>query len=240
MNQTHSVYILLSDTGSLFTRTIKQYTHAPYNHASIAFDADLSDIYSFGRKHPLNPVYGGFVREDLYHRYFRYFPQTTCALYELRVDERTAKKIKRVVDVFQTKPKRYTYNYVGLLGVVFNYPIEITASYFCSQFVAEVLRRAGVVLWDKPSALVTPEDFRKAPELHLIYEGKLSDYGVVQTHIQEMNEKKACRPFGRGLIRGMKEKIIEPHHQKVNQITALFIQKIKFEDVIGKSNQKKK
>lgn len=240
MNRTHSVYILLTDTGSLFTRTIKQYTHAPYNHASIAFDGDLSEIYSFGRKHPLNPVYGGFVREDVYHRYFRYFPHTTCALYELQVDARTAQKIRRVIEVFQTKPKRYTYNYVGLLGVVFNYPIEITASYFCSQFVAEVLRRAGVILWDKPSALVTPEDFRKAAGMQLIYEGKLSDYAVVQAHIQEADEKKACYPLGRGLFRGMKEKILEPYPQKISEMTALLAQKIRFEDVLGKDNKKKK
>lgn len=240
MGETQAIYILLTDTGSLFTRAIKQYTHAPYNHASVAFSEDLQEMYSFGRKHPLNPVYGGFVREDVYQRYSRYFPQTTCALYKLQVDTRTAKKVKRVVEVFQTKPSRYTYNFVGLFGVVFNYPIEITASYFCSQFVAEVLKRSGVQLWDKPPALVTPEDFRKNEQLQLIYEGKLLDCPTIQSHLVEMDEKKGCYPIGKGFVRGLKEKIIEPQHQKIAHMMSQFTQKIKFEDVLGRENKKKK
>ena len=44
------VYILLTDTGTLFTKSIKTYTKAPYNHASISFDVGLEELYSFGRK----------------------------------------------------------------------------------------------------------------------------------------------------------------------------------------------
>ena len=50
-----NVYILLTDTGSLFTRLIKRFTNSPYNHVSIAFDKSLNTLYSFGRKHPYNP-----------------------------------------------------------------------------------------------------------------------------------------------------------------------------------------
>lgn len=240
MGEKDKIYILLTDTGSLLTRAIKQYTQAPYNHASIAFSKNLDEMYSFGRKYPINPVYGGFVREDVYQRYARYFPNTTCALYELQVDERTTEKIKRVIEVFQTKPSRYTYNFMGLIGVVFNYPIEITASYFCSQFVAEVLKRAGVVLWDKPTALVTPEDFRQNEHFRLVYEGALLHYPVIQEKLIEINEKKGCYAIGKGFFRGLKEKIIEPPHQKFAQMMSLFIQKTRFEDLLGKQNEKKK
>ena len=34
------VYILLTDTGTLFTKLIKLYTKKPYNHASISFDSE--------------------------------------------------------------------------------------------------------------------------------------------------------------------------------------------------------
>jgi hypothetical protein len=55
------VYILLTNTGSFLTKLIKLYTKKPYNHASIAFDYELSEVYSFGRKTARNPVIGGFV-----------------------------------------------------------------------------------------------------------------------------------------------------------------------------------
>ncbi|MDU5946686.1 MAG: hypothetical protein E6Z15_06375, partial [Paenibacillus macerans] len=47
MDGERSVYILLTNTGTLFTRVIKGYTGAPYNHASISFDRELSELYSF-------------------------------------------------------------------------------------------------------------------------------------------------------------------------------------------------
>ena len=59
------VYILLTDTGTLFTKLIKLYTKKPYNHASISFDLELLEVYSFGRKTARNPFIGGFVKEDV-------------------------------------------------------------------------------------------------------------------------------------------------------------------------------
>ena len=55
MTDERSIYILLTNTGTLFTRVIQTYTRAPYNHASISFDRELTELYSFGRKHPSNP-----------------------------------------------------------------------------------------------------------------------------------------------------------------------------------------
>ncbi|USK36883.1 hypothetical protein LIS77_13090 [Cytobacillus firmus] len=57
------IYILLTDTGTLFTRLIKLYTKKPYNHASISIDPELKEVYSFGRKTAKNPFIGGFVKE---------------------------------------------------------------------------------------------------------------------------------------------------------------------------------
>lgn len=82
------VYILLTDTGTLFTKSIKKYTKAPYNHASIAFDPTLKEMYSFGRKNPSNPINGGFVKEDVYTGTYSKYPDTTCVIYKLEVSNR--------------------------------------------------------------------------------------------------------------------------------------------------------
>ncbi|GJM70960.1 hypothetical protein HMSSN036_31760 [Paenibacillus macerans] len=92
MDGERSVYILLTNTGTLFTRVIKGYTGAPYNHASISFDRELSELYSFGRKNPNNPLNGGFVKEDIKTGTFSKYPNTTCVLYELRVTGREVEK----------------------------------------------------------------------------------------------------------------------------------------------------
>lgn len=180
---TQKVYILLSDTGTLFTKSIKKYTKAPYNHASLAFDDQLHDMYSFGRKKPNNPLKGGFVKENVLTGTYRRYPKTTCVIYELNVTERDVIKMKRLLTIFIKNKQRFLYNILGVLGVSMNEPIEFSNSYFCSQFVAEVLHRSGIELWDKLPALVTPDDFRKCERLSLIYEGKLFDYEPIKKQL---------------------------------------------------------
>lgn len=181
IKQTKSIYILLTQTGSLLNKTIKRYTDAPYNHVSIAFDISLREVYSFGRKHPRNPLYGGFVKEDVYYGTYRYFPKTTCMLFRLEVSTEEWRRIRRVVSNFQNKQQFYRYNFIGLFGIVVNYPVEFKNAYFCSQFVAEVLKRSGINLWNKPSALVTPNDFLNQETFKLIYEGNLYDFPLLLT-----------------------------------------------------------
>ncbi|MCT1398200.1 hypothetical protein M4D81_04190 [Paenibacillus sp. p3-SID867] len=176
MVEDQSVFILLTNTGTLFTKVIQGYTRAPYNHASISFNRELSELYSFGRKNPNNPLNGGFVKEDLKTGTFSKYPNTTCVIYELQVSERDIAKMKRVLQAFIRKDKKYFYNILGVLGIALKEPIEFSNSYFCSQFVAEILQRSGVRLWDKLPALVTPDDFRQSERLQLIYEGKLIEY----------------------------------------------------------------
>ncbi|MDX8362584.1 hypothetical protein [Cytobacillus sp. IB215316] len=170
------VYILLTDTGTTLNRTIKLVTHAPYNHASIALDKELNEVFSFGRKQPINPLYGGFVQEDFVKGTFSWYPETTCAIYKLEVNERIYNKMLRLIAAFKKNRKWYYYNFIGLFGVPINHPIEVPSSYFCSQFVAEILRRSGIKLFNKPSSLVSPNDFRSANKLDLVYEGKIYDY----------------------------------------------------------------
>lgn len=171
-----SVFILLTNTGTFLTRVIKSYTRAPYNHASISFNRELSELYSFGRKTPNNPLDGGFVKEDIKTGTYSRFPNTTCVIYELQVTDREVEKMKRVLHVFIRSRQKYMYNLLGLIGIALKEPVEFSNSYFCSQFVAEILQRSGIKIWNKLPALVTPDDFRQSDRFHLVYEGKLSEY----------------------------------------------------------------
>jgi hypothetical protein len=159
------VYIMLTDTGTWLNRIVKRYTHAPYNHASIGLDENLDGLYSFGRKVPTNPFYGGFVKEDVVKGTFRYYPNTKCVIYRMIVEEKEYKKIKKVIRKFEKLQKKYTFNLIGLLAVAIHKPIKRRKAYFCSQFVAEVFKQAGMDLFEKDSGLVKPDDFRKLPNV---------------------------------------------------------------------------
>jgi len=166
----HSIYVLLTDTGTVFTRTIRLFTGVQWNHASIAFDRSLRDTYSFGRRLAWNPLSGGFVKEDLTGPLFR---SATCALLRCPVTKPQYDCIRRTVLAMEQEAERYKYNLIGLFALPLNVAIEREHAFFCTEFVASVLGRNGVPLCAKQASFVTPRDILQAPVLEPVYEGPL-------------------------------------------------------------------
>lgn len=167
------IYLVLTDTGTIFTRIIKSYTRAPYNHVSVAFDAGLTEVYSFGRKHPRNPFRAGFVKEDIQSILFQ---RATCAVYSLTVTRVQYQQMKCFIKEMYVQRENYRYHLLGLLGVVLNRPLEKENAFFCSQFVATVFKECGICQFEKEVALVKPADLPVAGAFQLIYTGKLANY----------------------------------------------------------------
>ncbi len=167
------IYLLLTDTGTLFTKLIKLFTKKRYNHASIALDAELLNVYSFGRKKVHNPVQGGFVKEDVEQRFFQH---ADCAIYSLPVTESQLEQMKRFIRNIEEEEKNYRYHFLGLFGFILNKPITREKAFFCSQFVATVLMECDIMEFEKPLSLVAPFDLLEDAAWRLEYEGKLKDY----------------------------------------------------------------
>lgn len=177
MDKDYTIYILLTHSGSMFAKLINVYTRDKYTHASIALDKDLKELYSFGRLKPYNPIRAGFVQEDIINGTFGRFPKTRCALYSLKVDEIQYYKVEKNLEKFKEESKKYGYNFLGLFGAMFHHPIQRRYSYFCSQFVSEVLMNSGIKIIDKHPGLTAPMDFLCCEDLEFVYEGYLNIYG---------------------------------------------------------------
>ncbi|NRG48312.1 hypothetical protein HRF87_26880 [Bacillus sp. CRN 9] len=181
-----TIYVLLTDTNTLFTKMIKCYTKAPYNHVSIVFDEKLNEIYSFGRKYPRNPLIAGFIREDVYFGTYRYFHNTKCLFLKIEVSTKEYNRIRNIIKTFNNNRNIYSYNLLGLLGVAIQHPINKRNKYFCSQFVAEIFEKCGLNLWDITPALITPNDFFMHPSFEIVYEGRLYDYPLLDDAMLSM------------------------------------------------------
>ncbi|KGX83520.1 hypothetical protein [Pontibacillus marinus] len=210
------IYIVLTNTGTFLNKAIKSVTNAPYNHASIALDENLELLYSFGRKQPDNPFWAGFVREDFVKGTYSWYPNSTCAILRLYISEREYEKLVRLIHVFEKNHFNYQYNFIGLLGVPIKYPVEVKASYFCSQFVSEILKRSGCSLFAKPSSLVTPDDFRYHNKLEITYEGKIYDYPALRDQIQDYDPQVyKSFPFRKYMVQQIRTEIF--HQMKRNE-----------------------
>ena len=172
------IYIVLSQTNTYPARAIHFYTKEPYAHASISFDDDLEEMYSFARRGTYNPFNAGFIREDIDTGVFGRFSSTTCCVFELEITNKQYYSLRKEINVFVQNMDYYSYNYLGLLGAAFNIPIKSKQKYFCSQFVAYVLQQSKINIFDKDYSLIKPRDIRINPYLKPIYQGKLAEYRI--------------------------------------------------------------
>lgn len=169
----NNIFLLLSDTGTILNHLIKAYTKKPYNHASIAFDSQLREVYSFGRKSVRNPFIGGFVREDMNSILFQ---QAKLAVYSLTVTDAQMRQLKRYVQKIDAQKEVYHYNFLGLFGVMLNKPIKRNNRFFCSQFAAAALKESKIIDLQQDPSLIKPSDLPNLTDFQLIFEGKLKDY----------------------------------------------------------------
>ncbi|MEH7354936.1 hypothetical protein V7150_15370 [Neobacillus drentensis] len=175
------IYVLLTDTGTIFTKIIKLFTKKPHNHASIVIDDHFNKVYSFGRRNPRNPFVAGFVQENIRGGLFR---NADCAIYCVTITEKQFQKIIAKIREMEEHKNKYRYNLIGLIAVMLNLEINRENAYFCSHFVAALLEESGIpIKRQKPLSLVTPQDIKESASLELIYEGKLSSY--VQNYYHE-------------------------------------------------------
>ncbi len=189
-NDGKSIYILISKTSTMPSYFIKKWTKEPYAHTSLALDIELREMYSFARKGMHNPFNCGFISEDIESGIFGRDVNTRCVVFELPVTAEQHEKVLDELNKFKAYPEKYKYNYWGIFGVVRNKAVERKYNYFCSQFVATVLKRAGIDILDKEPGLIRPEDFRRCKALNVIYKGLLVNYREYlkkyRTHVDEI------------------------------------------------------
>lgn len=176
MEKQKQIYILLSHSGSILSKLINIYTRKNYTHVSLGLDKDLEELYSFGRLRPYNPVLGGFIKEDILNGTYNRFPNTKCAIYFLTVTKSQYERLEVEIEKFKKEQEKYKYNLLGLVGVMINRPVHREYSYFCSQFVSEVLSNSGINIIQKTPSLTCPVDFLECKELEIVYEGALKEY----------------------------------------------------------------
>jgi len=164
-----TVYILLTRSGTWFSRLIHLATQDSYTHASIGLDGPTGPFYSFARKYEHFALPAGLVEEQVTaHR--RMVP---CCLYELKVSEDTYFRLRRRLRTMYARREDYGYNLLGTLACYFNLSLRRRHHYFCSQFVADLLEESGALDLPKPPTLLRPADFCQVKGLRAVHQGFL-------------------------------------------------------------------
>lgn len=165
-----TIYILLTRTQSILSRTVRLVTMDTYTHAAIAFDQDLHVLYSSARWDGKNMFPCGPCREYL-HKGFYARHKTPCAVYELQVEDAVYERAKAEVAGIIDNQKQYHFNIIGLMLCRLRIPFRRKTYFFCSQFVGEILRRSGALELPRDPCLIRPNDLARLPQLQFRWQG---------------------------------------------------------------------
>ena len=170
------IYIILTHTGTVLSTIIKFYTKDEFSHVSIALDADLEEMYSFGRLKPYNPFIGSFVHEYINKGTFKRFRNTKAKVYSLYVTDEQYEKAKKVIEYFNSNKEKYRFNLLGLACVSIHKKIVKKNTFYCAEFVRHVLKVSGIIETKELPEIIKPEDFKNLKGLEEEYSGLLRKY----------------------------------------------------------------
>ena len=174
------IYILLTKSDTLFSKAIYKITRAEYTHASIALDRELTMLYSFGRKYKYSMLPAGFVHEDINKGVMGASDTMKCALYCIRVSDKSYRKLANRIRHMEANRESYRYNIMGIPLCMFGIAKERKCHYFCSQFVLGMLLKSGAVkkgVLGVPS-LTHPIDLKRIPSARCIFEGTMAELRI--------------------------------------------------------------
>lgn len=196
-----TLYIFLTRSGTLLSNLVYSLTGAQYTHISLAFDEDLSTLYSSTRKNGYTMFPAGPSREYLNRGVFLMRENIPCALYALEVTDEAYTRAKRRTQHMMHHGELYRFNSLGLLLCWMHIRWQRRRHYFCSQFVSEVLEKSGAMELPKDSTLMHPNDYAQLPQLKCLYEGCLAD--LPQRKAMELGEAPTVVSVYLGLMLGL-------------------------------------
>ena len=168
------IYIVLTYSGTYFSRFIKLFTRYNYTHVTISFDKNINTMYSFGRKVYNNPLIGGFVIEKKDSLFYKKYNRTKCIVLELDVNNYSYKKLNKLINKYKQNMELYKYDILGLIPRIVNIKIKRKYHDVCSEFVGSLLEGADIYNFDKK--VIKPIDFMNIPNKKILYEGSLVGY----------------------------------------------------------------
>ncbi len=162
-----TITVLLTKYSDFWGRIARGMKDKGYSHASLSIDGEET-FYSFNFK--------GFAIERPKERKPRkQVPGSLCI--RMRIPEENYIIIKREIERFITEREKYKFSKIGLAMCFMRIPNRFKDSYFCSQFVAEMLAKSGAVKLRKRVSLCTPTHFIN--EMECIYSPKEFLYDII-------------------------------------------------------------
>lgn len=164
------IYVVFSHTPGRLGRAIRAVTGGKYNHVSLAFDPRLRRCCSFARIHENTPLYGGFVAESPL-RFTRRGKPSRIMICALDIPRERYEALRRRIR--EIEGGGYIYNTFSALAAPLRLRVRARRAYTCVEFVADMLRIAGVAV---PDGFVTVDLLAALLSSSAVYHGSSAPF----------------------------------------------------------------
>lgn len=175
MSEQKYVYVVLSSTGTIVSRTVRFLFRDRYTHASISIEPDLSVMYSFSREYIYFPFYGRFRAEKTDQGFLAKRTSIPARVIALPVSDAQYEMVKHRIEHFTQNRLRYGYNYIGLFLNIIGIAYAPQKRYTCSQFVSETLAKCNIASFDRDFSLIRPIMLANLKG-DVVFEGNLKEF----------------------------------------------------------------
>ena len=150
------ISILLTKYSDWISNLVYHIAGRGYTHASIGLGEAVTEYYSFN--------YKGFAVETIENHKRRGVRRSYC--YQVRVSDEAYARIEAEIKVFQQNKEQYRYSRLGVLCCILHLPFRRKNYYFCSQFVAELLKKTEAIDVKRNPCFFLPNHFIPLLEKH--------------------------------------------------------------------------
>lgn len=164
------IYVVFSATPYAIGRAIRRVTGEEYNHASIALDPDLTQMYSFARRFYRTPLYGGFVKES-HARYHVGSKVSQICICKIPATQAQYAAIESKLTAMYSKSDTYIYNHISALGGLLHKQIPAKDACTCVEFCTQILQELGINV--DPAKYYSVCDLKNILSKHVIYTGPM-------------------------------------------------------------------
>lgn len=154
----YKISIMLTRYGDPFSKFVRLVSGSEFTHASISLSPDEDIYYSFNLK--------GFIEEHWKNKKSKYLLPGKAEMHFFITEEKY-KKLQQEIERFQKRKHELSYSAFGTLLCLAKIPHRFRKKYFCSQFIAEVLKNSDALPVRRKVSLTLPIHFLKELIPHL-------------------------------------------------------------------------
>ncbi len=169
------LYFMISRTPTRFGGLVRKLGKVQYNHASVALDEELREMYGFARLQHNTLLLAWLMPETIERYTLRKYKEIAVTIFRIPVTDEQYENVRITIDTIRNDPQ-FMYNFLSVVFFPVLHGFETYKSYSCIEFIMHLLKDDLSFPTDKPLCKYTPDDLLLILNDYVYYRGDLLEY----------------------------------------------------------------